>query len=433
MNMKNTTKHKTKVSNKGDAKVLRKAKKHQLSIYLEKVTTIHLDPQQTIRVYIVAGELGGEKFQAQLTESEFDKMNFGTKLFGEKLFLTLCVKLRSVEIIELLKDVKEYKETHLYRYQGYSTINGERVYLSSNGVFNKNGLIDDHNVEIATGYLGKPEYSAIPKKREGRIKLVELTLELFDPKENCFVGVTMFAPAARAALTHFLPSKVSYFNLGETGAWKSVFSAAAQSALLPGTTEESLPLNFQSTTKGMRLLSAGFNNSLLVIDDYNTEKVDEELIELLTIGNSQSTGRHTAKSATELDQPVKTNNVNIITGEVAFNTDKDSRHFRIVYLEFIPNIISSAELSEIQRRASEGVYYQTMMLFIQWILSNHESLEETVKDKYELMRVRATKDLPQGTHLRLCENAADFFLGIYFFTQFCAHKRSPANNIEGVA
>lgn len=397
-----------------------------IEVYIKAIENHHHINGEVTKKYRIGGKLGGEEFEKLLTEQEYDAGRFGTALFGEKLVLNNGCNLKQGEMAALIADcTKEYETYHVFHFLGYVIFNDEIIYITSNGAINKDGPIKNCSVVIPGNYSCNPEYLKLPETEAEIKELIKQSLSLLiTPKGSArFIGVITVPIATRGLLTHIVPTKSIIFFIGDSGYLKSTGAAVQQSFLFPGITESSLPLNFASTTNGMRLYCSFANNSVVVIDDYNTAKVDDVLSEFLTLENSKTTPRLTAISGSELGQPVKTNTTIIVTGEHSLNTDKDSRHARVNYIEFLSDSIPVKKLSQIQESAAQGVYFKAMTPFIQWNLANHERLEVEVKEKYEHFREKAAKELPAGTHPRLCENTADFFIGLYFFIDFCIEKK----------
>lgn len=396
-----------------------------IEVFIKKIENHYQINGEVTKKYHIGGILDGEEFEKLLTEKEYDAGKFGTALFSEKLVLNNGCNLRPLEMAELIaKYTKEYEVHDIYHFLGYAVINNKLVRITPHGAIDQNGPVKSFSVDIPGNYSGDPEYLILPESEAGIQELIKkcLTLLLTPKGKARFIGLITVAIAARSLLTYILPIKFIVFFIGDSGNLKSTLAAVLQSFLYPGTKEDSLSLNFGSTVAGIRLFCSIHNHSVVVIDDYNTAKQDEELIELLTLEGSKSTPRFVAKSATELDQPINTNSTLIGTGEHSLNTDKDSRHARVTYFEFLPNRIPIKLLSQIQEYAAQGVYFKAMIPFIQWILANHERLVVEVKEKYEYFREKASAELPDGTHRRLCENTADFFIGLYFFIDFCIEK-----------
>lgn len=397
-----------------------------LEVFIKQVENHYEINGAVTKKYHIGGILNDEKFEKILTEQEFDAGKYATTVFGEKLLLNYGCNLKPPEMAKLIANcTKEYEVHDIYHFLGYAVINGKLVRITSHGVIDQNGPVNNCRVDIPGNYPCNPDYLKLPESEAEIEKLIKECLDLLlTPKEKPrFIGLITVAIATRALLTHILPIKLIYFFIGDSGNLKSTLAAVLQSFFYPGTREDSLSLNFLSTVAGIRLYCSIHNHSAVVADDYNTEKENEDLTESLTLEGTKSTPRYTAKSATVLEHPIKTNTALIVTGEHSFNTDKDSRHARVIYYEFIQNIISSEKLSQIQKSAAQGVYFKAMIPFTQWILANHERLEVEVKEKYEHFRKKATKELPAGTHQRLRENIADFFIGLYFFIDFCIEKK----------
>lgn len=397
-----------------------------IEVYIKAVENHYQINGEVTKKYHIGAILNGEEFEKLLTEKEYDAGKFGTALFGEKLVLNYGCNLKHGEMAELIaKCTKEYETHHVFHFLGYVIFNDEIIYITSNGAINKDGPIKNCSVVIPGIYSCNPEYLKLPETEAEIKELIKQSLSLLLTAEGKprFIGLITVPIATRSLLTHILPIKCIFFFIGDSGYLKSTGAAVQQSFSFPGIAENSLPLNFASTTNGIRLYCSFANNSVVVIDDYNTARVDEALSEFLTLETSRTTPRLTAISGSELGQPVKTNTTVIVTGEHSLNTDKDSRDARVIYIEFLPNSIPINKLSQIQEFAAEGVYFKVMILFIQWILANHERLEVEVKEKYEHFREKAAKELPAGTHPRLCENTADFFIGLYFFIEFCIEKK----------
>lgn len=362
-----------------------------------------------------------------MNEQEFGDAKYSTKLFKEKIIQEIGENLNPTDIRQQIKNNRDYgrqEDISVFHFLGDVTFNGEKAYVTSNGVINKDGPVKNCSVDIPGNYSSNSEYFKLPGSKAETKKSIDQCLSLLLPLErkDRFFGQITIPIATRSLLTDIAPVKFAFFFIGDSGNLKSTGAAVLQSFSFPGITEESLSLNFDSTPNAMRLFSSILKNSTVIIDDYNTSKVDDVLSEFLTLGSSKTTPRMTAKSASELDQPVKTNTTIIVTGEHPLNTDKDSRHARVIYIEFLPNSIPIKKLSEIQKLAAQGVYFKAMIIFKQWILGNHERLVVEVKEKYEYFREKAAAELPDGTHRRLCENTADFFIGLYFFIDFCIEK-----------
>lgn len=397
-----------------------------IEVYIKEVENHNFKDGKIERKYLIGGKLGGEEFEKLLDEKEFDAAKFATPLFGEKLVLSNGCNLRPTEMAELISNcTKEYEVHDIYHFLGYAEINGKLVRITAHGVIDQNGPVKNCSVDIPGNYPCNPEYLKLPESEAEIEKPIKKCLDLLlSPTGKArFIGLITVPIATRSLLTHILTTKFIYFFIGDSGNLKSTLAAILQCFFYPGTREDSLSLNFTSTIAGIRLYCSIHNHSVVVIDDYNTAKKDEDLVELLTLEVSKSTPRLTAKSATELDHPIKTDTVFIATGEHSLNTDKDSRHARVVYIDFLPNRIAIDKLSRIQELAAQGIYFKAMIPFIQWILGNQERLEVEVKEKYEYYRERATEELPDGTHARLCENTADFIIGLYFFIDFCIEKK----------
>ncbi len=301
------------------------------------------------------------------------------------------------EIRQLIKENRDYgreEDIHVFHFLGYVIFNDEIIYITSNGAINKDGAIKNCSVVIPGNYSCNPDYMKFPESETEVKELIKQSLSLLpSPKGSArFIGLITVPIATRGLLTHIVPIKSIFFFIGDSGNLKSTGAAVQQSFLFPGIAESSLPLNFASTTNGMRLYCSFANNSVVVIDDYNTAKKDDVLSEFLTLENSKTTPRLTAISGYELGQPVKTNTIIIVTGEHSLNTNENSRHARVNYIEFLPNSIPIKKLSHIQESAAEGVYFKALTPFIQWILANHERLVVEVKEKYEQFRRKLPKN-----------------------------------------
>ncbi len=378
--------------------------------------------------YRVGGEIGDQQFKLTISEKEFHDADFSTKLFGSIWVEKFGENLTASKIRQKIKENREYgreKDIHSFETHGFTNLDGREIYVSGNGAFDENGVIENSIVINQDRHQPNPEFLKLPKSIDEQNQFIKTALDLLlDDNGNArLLGLVTVGIATRSVLAHILPVKFLPFFIGETGRFKSSIALILLSFLKPGICNGYMSMDFNSSIKGIRLRLAHSNHGIELLDDYNTMRIEEDLVELLTLENSQVTTRFTASSATELSAPITMNTTPVVTGEVPLNTDKESRENRIIYFMFGPDITFLKELSQLQKYAEQGLFFRFMLLYIQWIMHNRDRVTEEIKHLYDLYRKKAVKVLPAGTHLRVCENTSDLFLGLRIFIMFCIERK----------
>ena len=150
-----------------------------IKVYLEAIENHHYINGGKTKKYHVGGKLGGEKFGKLLSEQEFDAGKFGTSLFGEKLALTIVCNLSQRDITKLIAEcTKEYKILHILHHLGYTDLGEDKVYVTSNGVINKDGLVENCSVDVPSTPPSDPKRIKIPETQEEKAEMINSCLGL---------------------------------------------------------------------------------------------------------------------------------------------------------------------------------------------------------------------------------------------------------------
>lgn len=150
-----------------------------LEVFIEGVENHHYINGEKTKKFQVGGKLDGEKFGKLLSEQEFDAGKFGTSLFGEKLALTKGCNLGQRDITKLIaKCTKEYKIFHIFHHLGYTDLGEDKVYVTSNGVINKDGLVENCSVDVPSTPPSDPKRIKIPETEEEKAGMINSCLGL---------------------------------------------------------------------------------------------------------------------------------------------------------------------------------------------------------------------------------------------------------------
>ncbi|MBS0588331.1 MAG: hypothetical protein JSS37_10370 [Proteobacteria bacterium] len=150
-----------------------------IKVYLEAIEIHHHINGEITKNYDIGGKLKGEKFRKILTEQEYSIGKFSTSLFGEKLALNNRQNLSQREITESIsRYTKEYEILHIFHYLGYTDLGEDKVYVTSNGVINKDGLVENCSVDVPSTPPSDPKRIKIPETEEEKAEMINSCLGL---------------------------------------------------------------------------------------------------------------------------------------------------------------------------------------------------------------------------------------------------------------
>ena len=215
--------------------------------------------------------------------------------------------------------------------------------------------------------------------------------------------------------------------VGESGSQKSSISALLVSHF--GDFErDTLPGGFKDTANSIEKKAFTLKDTLFPIDDYYPSQTVLEGKKMDAVAESLFGlyGDRQARSRMKQDgQTVKmgfsARGMCIVTGE-SFPTMAESRTARALMIEIARGDIDLKLLSSIQQEKDKLSF--CMKEYIQYIIENEDSINETCKEKFMQYRNKANQNLCHG---RIPEIVASEYMGIELFFEFANKKQVITN------
>lgn len=307
--------------------------------------------------------------------------------------------------------------TVTYEHTGYSVIDGKRVFLNGGYSVTAEGLTDQYNV-VFPGQLAS--YGFTNEKHESRYNTLLRVLPTVAPKTLVLAGLGLsFLTPLNAVLREkgIEPSFLLYF-VGKTGARKTTLAKLFLNFFGyfdKGTTP---PANFRDTINAIEKKFAVLDSTLTLLDDRipatsQKVKVQVEAIEQAAfrlVGDRSGRARMNADGTLKATYIPKCNV--IVTAEDAFSNAGESGVARSLTVELTPGDVDLKALTEVQQNAEE--LNECMSEYIQYVLSNWDELEKTLKPLFLDLRSKAQ----EGEHGRLAECVAHLQIGITVMCQW---------------
>lgn len=309
-------------------------------------------------------------------------------------------------------------ERIIYAQSGWRSVNGQMMFITNAGGVGVDGL--DDKIEVDLERVGLKTLAVVPKEGYQQA-LSELERSLQPEVWVSLIGTVFLAP-----LRPFKEPDYALLICGESGMFKSEIAAVAQSFF--GKFERlKLAANFEGTDNFVELVLHAGKDCVIVVDDYypandrmKSARMQTVLDKILRgVGNSSSRGR--LNSASQARNGYVPRSIPIITAEKLPSGQSNTSRAYIIELE--GKIISSADLTELQRMSREGLFAGAMFDYLQWIARNWERLETEIPRQFEKIRAQLASD----GHKRTSANSAWILLGVWAYVEWMKSTGHLAN------
>lgn len=332
-----------------------------------------------------------------------------------RIFLGRGAKSRYSEAMQI--QCENAPLTMLYQHTGYTTIEGERVFLNGGHSVTKDGLTDKYNVMLS----GQMEnYVFTDKKDSERYKTLLSLLPSVAPTSLVYAGLGLsFLTPLNALLRDcgIEPCFILYFT-GKTGARKTTMAKLFLNFFGAFNNGTAPTASFRDTTNAVEKKFALADSTLVLLDDRipsTTPKIKAQM-EAMEQAVARQIGDRSGRARMNADGTLKATyrpkcNL-IITAEESFSNVGESAIARSISVELKPGDINLSALTKVQQNADH--LNQCMSDYIQFVIRNWDSISEQAKPLFLEYRDKAQN----GGHGRLAECVAHLQIGIYFMCEW---------------
>lgn len=332
-----------------------------------------------------------------------------------RIFLGRGAKSRYSEAMQI--QCENAPLTMLYQHTGYTTIEGERVFLNGGYSVTKDGLTDKYNVMLS----GQMEnYVFTDKKDSERYKTLLSLLPSVAPTSLVYAGLGLsFLTPLNALLRDcgIEPCFILYFT-GKTGARKTTMAKLFLNFFGAFNNGTAPTASFRDTTNAVEKKFALADSTLVLLDDRipsTTPKIKAQM-EAMEQAVARQIGDRSGRARMNADGTLKATyrpkcNL-IITAEESFSNVGESAIARSISVDLKPGDINLSALTKVQQNADH--LNQCMSDYIQFVIRNWNSITEQAKPLFLEYRDKAQN----GGHGRLAECVAHLQIGIYFMCEW---------------
>lgn len=332
-----------------------------------------------------------------------------------RIFLGRGAKSRYSEAMQI--QCENAPLTMLYQHTGYTTIEGERVFLNGGHSVTKDGLTDKYNVMLS----GQMEnYVFTDKKDSERYKTLLSLLPSVAPTSLVYAGLGLsFLTPLNALLRDcgIEPCFILYFT-GKTGARKTTMAKLFLNFFGAFNNGTAPTASFRDTTNAVEKKFALADSTLVLLDDRipsTTPKIKAQM-EAMEQAVARQIGDRSGRARMNADGTLKATyrpkcNL-IITAEESFSNVGESAIARSISVDLKPGDINLSALTKVQQNADH--LNQCMSDYIQFVIQNWDSIAEQAKPLFLEYRDKAQN----GGHGRLAECVAHLQIGIYFMCEW---------------
>ncbi len=364
--------------------------------------TILDDGVETTRAFVIEGQLdNGETLSpARIPAGRFNGMNWVTDAWGLRAVVRAGSATRDYlrEAIQRLSPNASHRQ--VFKHTGWRKINGQWIYLTTNGAVGKDGFEVDLGSELSRYRL--------PREIHDPVDAMRISLQLLDiaPPE---ITVPLWASVFRAPLASAYPVDLSIWLEGLTGSLKSTLAALFLSHF--GDFDRTdLPGTWSSTVNQLEYRAFTLKDVLFVIDDYAPTALDNREIQTKSDRLLRSQGNLSGRGRLRSDLSERPafipRGLILSTGEQ--HPPGQSLLARTLLIELERNQVNMDALTKSQDLTSRLPH--AMAGYISWLEPQMSQMPSLLRETFKGVRARATSS---GNHLRIPEALAHLWLGLH--------------------
>jgi len=380
----------------------------------EKVTD---DGAERKTYFKIVGELSsGQNLPViEVTSERFPSMSWVTAWGSSAIIApgyTTKDNLRAA-IQELSKDTIR---SEVFSHLGWRKINDQYFFLHSGGGLGASGNSKDIKVDPSEGRL--TDY-LLPDPPEGEklMEAVQASLAFLEsaPDE---ITVPLFCGAYRAPLNEVSLIDYSLFIVGPTGVFKTSLIAIIQTHFGLSFDDRKLPDNWSSTANTLERKAFLTKDSVFTVDDFVPGVVSDREAERLFRAQGNKAGRGRMRPDGSLRPANYPRGMILSTGEDV--PKGQSLRPRLFIVEVNPGDINPANLTELQRNHSLGLYTRAMSAYIRWLAPRMDKMKSELLERHRNLRTLASNST---IHKRTPDIVASLGVGLEVFLEFAVENK----------
>ncbi len=343
--------------------------------------------------YEIRGSLAnGEPLPTLCIEAtQFPKLEWVARHWGARVILQVAPSQaflvgRAIQYVSL----PTIRREQLFTYTGWTTLGGQRGFLSASGFLNAAGLDDSILVDLGVNNLKHYSLAAPPVDPQARSQAVAASLDFLrlGPRQ---VTAPLWAAMFAAPLTEVRPLNAVIAVYGSTQSGKSTITHLALTHFGRDFIKEhgyNAPADWVSTPTALEGCMFLTKDCVMVIDDFApqfTSQAEAQNIRRAAAYVVRSVGNRSARSRSRADLSQQ---VTRIPRSLVIMTAEDSLPGqgiagRMVYVamqrgDILPDpekgIGANPHLDDLQQRAQAGLLNQAMSLYIQYLAGHWDEV-----------------------------------------------------------
>jgi hypothetical protein len=369
---------------------------------------------ETTIVYVLEGgrASGRERLpRIRVAAARFGDMSWVEGQWGHAAVVAAGYAVRDRLRVGIHALSPDARRRHVHIHTGWTTIEGEPVYLTGGGAIGAAGPVAGVEVDLGPDLAGY----RLPRKIEDPAAAMRASLELLDPRLGATgVATALWATQYRAPLATALPIDVGLHVFGPTGALKTTL-AALYLCHHGGFDLAHLPANWSSTANYLERQAFLIKDAPLLIDDYSPTALQQREYEAkfdrVLRGQANQQGRGRLRPDASARPTYRARGGVISTGETF--PPGHSLLARTQLLELRPGQVNLARLTELQEK--RGRLPHAMAAYVGWLAPRLGTVGRELQTIFEERRRRATRE---GQHPRVPGGIAQLWLGLEFALRF---------------
>ncbi|MCQ8103541.1 cell wall-binding protein [Methylomonas sp. SURF-2] len=324
--------------------------------------------------------------------------------------------------IQLFSQLKgDIPRCTVYKFTGWKKIDGQWRYLTGTGAISTNGLMNDVQVDMGQGNIGRYQLPAPLQGDELKQAYAAMRLLLDICPGKPAVGATLFAAVARAPLDECKSTDFALWLHGLTGSRKSAVAAIAQS-FFGDFHDRSFPANWSDSITDLEFKIHQAKDGIITIDDFkpSTSRAEADKLHgyverlVRNIGNAAGRGRRTT-DCQAIAAPFNRSMV-VITGEDTPRSQSIAG--RLLMLELNRADVDNATLTKLQQAAAAGLFSGLMASYLQWLAPRLDQLKADFPLVVRQLRDGAIRDGFAASHPRAPELFSNLVAGTETFLDY---------------
>lgn len=371
------------------------------------------DGLELVRVFVIEAVVAGRRTRLSVGASQFASLNWVTAELGAGAIIHPGPSIRDHARVAIQTLSEGVAERRVYRYVGWGVVDGEEVYLHTDGAITARGARKDLEVRLDGGLTlyRLPEPPTDPQRQRAAIRA---SMGLLDVTGKA-IAWSLLGTAYRAALGS---TDFAIYLVGATGVGKTECAALVQQHWGAGMDSRHLPASWSSTANSLEVQAFTTKDAVLVVDDFapgggqsDVQRLHRDADRLIRAQGNAS-GRQRLRPDGTLRPTKHPRGMIVATGEDIPNGQ--SLRSRMHILEVSKGDVDWGALSAVQDDARNGLLAESMALYVQWLARQADWREAFDRDR-TVARDAAVKS---GEHKRTPGIVADLFIGVRRFLDF---------------